>query len=97
METVIVTAVWSVFSIYLLWYLTAVHRSEPITIDEAKMLWKIHKKNCRCASNKWQPIKRRGGKIKGFQCECGFKYAQSRPIVAGMPKNQQLTQQAWGT
>jgi hypothetical protein len=97
LDIVIVTAVWSVFAFYLLWYMTSVKRSEPITIDEAKMLWKIHKKSCSCSSNKWQPITRRGGKIGGFQCECGYKYAQNRPIVAGIPKNQRLTQQAWGT
>jgi len=97
LETIIVTAVWSVFTVYLLFYLTAVKRTEPITIDEAKMLWKIHKKTCRCSSNKWEPITRRGGKIKGFRCECGYSYAQNRPIMAGVPKNQPFPQQAWGS
>jgi hypothetical protein len=87
LETVIATAVWTVFTVYLLWYLTSVKRSEPITIDEAKMLWKIHKQNSSCQSHKWRPIARRGGKIKGFQCECGYKYAQNRPIVAGIPRS----------
>jgi hypothetical protein len=97
LEIVIVTAVWSAFTIYLLWYLVAVKRREPISMDEAKMLWKIHKKNFHCASNKWQPLTRRGGKIEGFQCDCGYKYAQNRPIMAGIPKSQELPQRAWGS
>jgi hypothetical protein len=96
MEIFIVTAVWSVFTIYLLWYLVSVKRRAPISMDEAKMLWKIHKKNCHCSSNKWKPITRRGGKIEGFQCECGYKYAQNRPLMAGIPQSNDIGRQSWG-
>jgi hypothetical protein len=86
MEIIIVaTAAWAIFMAYLLWYMTSVKRSEPITVDEAKVLWKIHKKTARCKGHKWSPITRRGGKLKGFQCECGYKYSQKRPLVAGVP------------
>ena len=96
MELIIVTAVWSIFTIYLLCYLISVKRSETITLDEAKMLWKIHKKNCRCTGKKWHPLKRRGDKIKGFRCDCGFKYAQKRPIVTFGHQSSDLGQQSWG-
>jgi hypothetical protein len=86
LETIIVTAVWACFSAYLLWFITAVKRNEPITVDEAKTLWRIHKKNTHCTGHSWHPIKRRGGKIKGFKCDCGYKYSQIRPIVAGVPQ-----------
>ena len=81
------TAVWAFFTTYLLWYMVSVKRSAPISLDEAKMLWKIHKKTTRCSSHKWRPIAKRGGKIKGFQCECGYKYKQIRPIVSAIPKS----------
>jgi hypothetical protein len=28
---------------------------------------------------------KRGNKIIGFECECGFRHIQRRPIVAGAP------------
>src|SRR4030067_3343160 len=93
METIVVTAVWACFSAYLLWYVTSVKRNEPITVDEAKTLWKIHKENTHCAGHKWRPIARRGGKIKGFQCDCGYKYSQIKPIVTGVPEVSKLSEQ----
>jgi hypothetical protein len=69
------------------WYVTSAKRSVPITFDDAKTLWEIHKKNTKCTGRKWRPISRRGGKISGFECECGYKYNQKRPIVSSMPKN----------
>ena len=78
MDTIVLPAVWAVFTGYLLWYMIVVKRSAPITVDEAKVLWKIHKKTARCSGQKWLPITRKGGKLKGFQCECGYQYAQKQ-------------------
>jgi hypothetical protein len=83
MEPILLPAVWTVFTGYLLWWMLVVKRSEPITADEAKMLWKIHKKNAHCSGQKWEPLRRKGDRIEGFQCECGYQYEQKRPIVAG--------------
>ncbi|HVP92964.1 MAG TPA: hypothetical protein VMS94_04405, partial [Acidobacteriota bacterium] len=45
---------------------------------------KIHKHNFSCQSRKWRTIKRKN-KIIGFECGCGYKHIQKRPIVAGLP------------
>jgi len=58
----------------------------PITFDEVKALWHIHKKNTKCTSHKWRPILRKSEKISGFECECGYKNAQKRPILSKSPK-----------
>ena len=86
MDIIFLPAIWTIFMGYLLWYMTAVKRSEPMTVDEAKMLWRIHKKATRCSGQKWQPIRRKGDKLNGFQCECGYNYSQKRPMIAGTHK-----------
>jgi hypothetical protein len=86
MDTIILPAAWAIFTGYLLWYMVAVKRSTPLTSDEAKVLWKIHKKAAHCAGQKWQPVTRKGGKLLGFQCECGYHYTQKRPMIAGTYK-----------
>jgi hypothetical protein len=84
---ILLAAIWASFTGYAVWYLTSAKRNVPITFDDAKTLWKIHKKNAKCPGHKWRPISRRGGKISGFECECGYKYNQKRPIISSMPKN----------
>jgi hypothetical protein len=86
MNIMFVPAVWTIFTGFLLWYMVGVKRGEPITTDEAKMLWKIHKTNSHCLGKNWQPLVKKGGKLKGFQCECGYKYIQKRPLIAGTHK-----------
>jgi len=87
MPLILLAAIWASFTGYAVWYVTSAKRNVPITFDDAKTLWKIHKKNTKCPGHKWHPISRRGGKISGFECECGYKYNQKRPIVSTMPKN----------
>lgn len=86
MLTIILSASWALFTCYLLWYATSAKRNVPITINDAKMLWKIHKQSANCAGHKWRLITRRSGKIQGFECECGYKYTQIRPLVSSLPK-----------
>ena len=85
METIFLPAVWTIFTGYLLYFMVGVKRKCPITTDEAKVLWKIHKKTAHCSGQKWEPIARKG-KLEGFQCECGYHYAQKRPLIAGTHK-----------
>jgi hypothetical protein len=75
---------WGCLAIYAAWYFTSAKHYAPLTPKEARILWKIHKRNIRCNAKKWREIKR-GGKIVGFACECGYKHIQKRPIVAGPP------------
>ena len=86
MDTILLPGVWTVFTSYLLFYMLVVKRSAPITADEAKVLWKIHKKSTHCPGQKWLPITRKGGRLEGFECECGYHYSQKKPILAGSYK-----------
>jgi hypothetical protein len=87
---IILPAIWVLFASYLVWYVTSAKRNVAITFNDAKALWHIHKKNVRCSGHKWRPISRKSGKISGFECECGYKYTQRRPILSGKPKNSHL-------
>ena len=64
---IILAAIWVSFTGYAIWYVTSAKRNVPITFDDAKTLWKIHKKNAKCAGHKWHPILRKSGKISGFE------------------------------
>jgi hypothetical protein len=83
MEIIMVT-LWVCLATYMTWYFTSAKNYAPITSKEARILWKIHKRTILCDARKWREIKR-GGKIIGFECECGYKHVQKRPIVANTP------------
>jgi len=72
---------WVSFAVYTTWYLTSAKQSAPLTLNEAKILWKIHIQNAQCKAKKWREIRRRG-KTVGFECECGHKHTQERPVTA---------------
>jgi len=78
-------ALWACFTSYATWYLISAKDYAPLTRKEAELLWKIHKQNTNCNAKKWHTIRRRG-KIVGFECECGYRHIQKRPIAAKTPK-----------
>jgi len=57
----------------------------PITAKDAKMIWMIHTNTSSCGSHRWQPLKRSNDKIVGFQCDCGYRYTQRKPLVCISP------------
>jgi hypothetical protein len=73
---------WTVFVVYLTWYFTKAKHYAPLTPREAQFLWRIHKDSLNCRARRWREIEFKGMMI-GFECECGFKHVQRRPIVAG--------------
>jgi hypothetical protein len=85
MIEIIAVTLWACFVAYAIWYFTSAKHYVPLTPREARLLWKIHKQTARCDSKRWREI-RRGRKIVGFACECGYKYMQKRPIVASPPQ-----------
>ena len=89
---IILPTFWISFAAYLAWYVTSAKRNVSITFDDAKALWQIHKKTAQCSSRKWNPISRKGGKISGFHCECGYKYTQRRPLLSSKPRVKQSNQ-----
>lgn len=70
---------------------TLAKRSAPITVNDAKVIWTMHKKTTHCRGHKWQPIKRQKDKIVGFRCECGYKYTQKKPLVCKELKHGEVT------
>lgn len=82
---ILVLALWSCFAVYAIWYLTSVNEYAPLTFNEADTLWKIHKHSVRCEGKEWREIMR-GGKIVGFECECGYRHVQKRPIMVSTPE-----------
>jgi len=80
LETILLPAVWTCFAAYTTWYLTSAKQYAPLTLEEARLLWKIHKQEAQCKAKRWREIRHRG-KIIGFQCECGYKHVQKKPIV----------------
>ena len=71
---------WVSFVLYATWYLTSAKRYVPLTAAEAKVLWEMHAQRKQCRSKRWKKIKR-GDRIVGFECGCGYKHVQKRHIV----------------
>jgi len=61
-------------------------RSAPITQNDARVIWAMHKTDSGCKHGKWRFIRHRENKIVGFECGCGYKYQQKRPLFSRMPK-----------
>lgn len=84
MLDVLVWIFWLTFGGYAFWFLTRAKRSEPMTLDELVILWKIHKQQaeCRVPISKVKPIVATGlDEFSGFRCECGYEYLSKRPII----------------
>ena len=86
MLEIIVATLWGTCAVYTIWYSTSAKHYAPITLTEAKLLWKIHRQSFNCNSRKWRKIKYRG-EIVGFECECGHKHIQRKPIVGSPPSS----------
>ena len=76
----LIPAIWLSFGACATWYLMSARRYAPLTPAEVRILWKIHKQKVQCAAKKCLKIVRKN-KIVGFECECGYKHVQKRPIV----------------
>jgi len=89
-QLLIYIAVWGALAAFGLGLLAISKRKVPISIEEAKVLWKIHKQDTNCSRHKWKPLAESNGKITGFKCECGYKYAQKGLFLTGRPKSLQM-------
>jgi hypothetical protein len=72
--------IWIALIAYGTWYFTSARRHAPLTKEEVRVLWKIHKQDAQCNCRKLQEIKRRG-KVVGFKCGCGYIHKQERPMI----------------
>jgi hypothetical protein len=77
-------AFWFLFGACLFWFLTRAKKSEPLTLDEAVILWKIHRleTDCKYLISKVELITdKHSREISGFKCACGYSYTSSRLLV----------------
>jgi len=69
MSKILVPTLWLCFVAYAAWYYTSAKKYAPLTREEVRILWKLHKQDVGCEAKKWQEIRRKD-KIVGFECEC---------------------------
>lgn len=81
---IIAPSLWVCFIIYVVWYSARAKDYAPISHIEARQLWVIHQQDSHCSSKKWRQLRKRGTTV-GFECGCGHKYVQLRPLVAHLP------------
>jgi len=81
---IIMPTTWASFTTYVAWYFTRAKRCSPITTAEAKQLWTIHRNATHCRGKKWREVKN-GKRTVGFQCDCGYRHVQKKPLIAHAP------------
>jgi hypothetical protein len=67
--------------LFTVWLLLSAKRVVPLTRKDTETLWKVHKQKTLCRAESWKEITRRN-KIIGFECECGHRHVQKKPVVA---------------
>ncbi len=87
MLEILAFVMWTSFVAYVTWYFTSAKHNVPISLGEARVLWMIHKQDQNCNARRWREVKSKD-QIVGFECECGFKHIQKRPLVASSPSVQ---------
>jgi hypothetical protein len=77
---VVMPLLWGGATAYTLWYFFGAKRVVPINPGDAKILWKLHKQGTQCTANTWRRIFR-NNHVVGFECDCGHKHLQQRPVT----------------
>jgi len=84
MIDLIMWALWFMLGGYCAWFLTRAKKSEPLTLDDLVILWKIHRRQsgCNAPLSKVEPIVNpRSNEFSGFKCKCGHQYQSQRLII----------------
>jgi hypothetical protein len=68
------------FGFYIAYLLLSARNVVPMTREEAETLWKFHKQKTGCKAETWREITKKK-KLVGFECECGFKHIQKKPLI----------------
>ena len=68
------------FGLYIAYILLSAKNIVPMNEEEAESLWKFHRATKCCGAKKWQKITKRN-KLIGFECECGYKHVQKKPLI----------------
>jgi hypothetical protein len=85
-ETVLVTALLGATACTVA-VLATVRQMAPMTAEEAKVIWTLHKKTSLCKGRRPILIRKKKDKIVGFRCDCGYCYTQERPLLLKSMKN----------
>jgi len=78
--TLLLPSLWVSLAVYASWYFTSAKRYAPMTSEEVRALWEIHKQKNLCRAKHWKKIVHKN-KLVGFKCGCGYSKAQKRPII----------------
>ena len=68
------------FGFYIAYVLLSARNVVPMTSEEIDTLWKFHKQTKCCKAETWHEITKKK-KVIGYECECGFKHIQKKPLV----------------
>ena len=77
---VLIPAMWLSLGFVIAWFLLSAKRTVPLSHEEAETLWKFHKQKTQCGANGWLEVNQ-GGKVVGFECECGHKHVQTKHLI----------------
>jgi hypothetical protein len=75
---------WLILIAYFAWFSMSAKDYASMAPRDAETLWKIHKQDAECRSNRGHEIRQKEN-IVGFECECGYRHLQKRPITAKTP------------
>ena len=68
------------FGFYIAYVLLSARNVVPLTNEEIETLWKFHKQTKCCKAKTWDEITKKK-KIVGYECECGFRHIQKKPLI----------------
>ena len=68
------------FGFYIAYVLLSARNVVPMTSEEIDTLWKFHKQTKCCKAETWHEITKKK-KVIGYECECGFKQIQKKPLI----------------
>ena len=76
----LVPVVWVSLGFVASWFVISAKKHQPISAQEAELLWKSHKQFSNCKGKTFEKIMK-NEKIIGYKCQCGYEHQQKRPIV----------------
>ena len=69
------------FGFYIAYVLLSARNVVPMKKEEIETLWKFHKQTKCCKAKTWHEITK-NEKLIGYECECGLKHIQKKPLIA---------------
>ena len=72
---------WFVFGAYSFWFISRAKTTQPLTLDDVAVMWKLHKHQTGCTSTELLSVLAKRGKVVGFKCNCGYEFQQRRLIT----------------